>query len=244
MVAAAGTTLQGGLVKRSAGEPEDPDASTAYLAELAGVAPGDRVLDAGCGVGGPATAVARAVPGVQVDGVTVSAVQARMARDLVARGGLAARVRVCVADFHALPFPGAAFDVVLFLEVTGYSSDRPALYREAARVVRRGGTVYVKDLFRRDDPLTGTQRAAMEAFDTLWGCAASPSLGETAAAMRAAGLVDVTARAYPHVGMERFYESMVVRDAGGMRLNAFGKGFLRVFDELPTLFGEVRGRRP
>ena len=41
MVEAAGATLQGGLVKRSADAYVDPETSTLYLAELAGVAPGD-----------------------------------------------------------------------------------------------------------------------------------------------------------------------------------------------------------
>lgn len=244
MVEAAGTTLQGGLVQRAAGDPEDPDASVAYLAELAGVAPGDRVLDAGCGVGGPMAAIARAVPGAVIDGVTLSPVQAGMARALLAGAGLSDRARVHVADYHALPFPDGTFDVALYLEVTGYSPDRAALYRETARVLRPGGVVYVKDLFRSEDPLTPQQRASMAAFDALWGCVASPALGETAAALRAAGFAGVTAREYPFVGMERFYEAMVVRDRGGMRLNAFGKAFFRVFEDLPAFFGEARGVLP
>lgn len=244
MVAAAGTTLQGGLVKRSPAEAEDPEASAVYLAELAGVAPGDRVLDAGCGVAGPAMAIARAIPGVAVEAVTISAVQARMARAFVARAGLAGDVRVTVADYHALPFADGVFDVVLFLEVTGYSADRFALYREAARVLRPGGTVYVKDLFRREDPLTTEQHESLAAFDELWGCVASPTLGETAAALRAALFAAVSVREYPFVGMDRYFESMVSRDKGGLRLNAFGKAFLRQFPDLPVFFGEARGVRP
>src|SRR5215218_11502731 len=162
MVEAAGTTLQGGLVKRSAEASVVPEASSRYLGELAGVAPGDHVLDAGCGVGGPALAIARAVPGVVVDGVTVSEVQATMARKLVAEAGLADRVRIHVADFHHLPFADASFDVAVYFEVTGYSPDRSALYRESARVLAPGGTVYVKDTFCREEPLTEEQRGFMQ----------------------------------------------------------------------------------
>ena len=64
MVESAGTTLQCGLVKRSAEAAVTPESSTQFLAELAGIAPGDRILDAGCGVGGPAMAIARALPDV------------------------------------------------------------------------------------------------------------------------------------------------------------------------------------
>ena len=242
LVEAAGTTLQAGLVKPSDDATVGPETSSGYLAQLAGVAPGDRILDAGCGVGGPAMAIARAVPDVVVDGVTVSEVQAAMARRLVAEAGLSDRVRIHVADFHRLPFADASFDVVVFFEVTGYSPDLEALYREAARVVRRGGTVYVKDTFRREGPLTEEQRACMTAHDQLWACARTATLGENASALRAVGLSDVQGRELPFVDREQFFESMVTRDDGGMKLNAFGRAFLR-FGEVPIVFGEVKARR-
>jgi ubiquinone/menaquinone biosynthesis C-methylase UbiE len=239
LVEAAGTTLQFGLVKRSAETSVVPETSTRYLAELAGVRPRDRILDAGCGVGGPALAIARAVPDVVIDGVTVSEVQAKMARQFVAEAGLADRVRIHVADFHRLPFPDGSFDVALYFEVTGYSPDRVALYRESARVLRTGGTVYVKDTFCEEEPLTEEQRRFMEASDQLWACAGSATLSETQRAMRAAGFLDVQSRELPFVDREHYFESMVTRDEGGMRLNTFGEAFLR-FWEVPVFFGEVK----
>jgi cyclopropane fatty-acyl-phospholipid synthase-like methyltransferase len=243
MVEAAGTTLQGGLVKRSADAFVDPETSALYLAELAGVAPGHRILDAGCGVGGPAMAIASALPDVVIDGVTVSEVQAKMARELIAAANLADRVRVHLADFHCLPFPDRSFDVALYFEVTGYSHDRGALYRESVRVLRPGGTVYVKDLFRQEDPLTVEQRRSMVIFDKLWSCVRSPTLSETGRAMRAAGLVDVKTRRYPFADMDHYYESMVSRDNGGIRLNAFGSAFFNVIPDLPAFFGEAKARK-
>jgi cyclopropane fatty-acyl-phospholipid synthase-like methyltransferase len=243
MVEAAGTTLQFGLVQRSAETAATPETSTRYLAELAGVAPGDHVLDAGCGVGGPAIALARAVPDVVIDGVTISEVQARLARDLIAKAGLAERVRVHLADFHHVPFPDRSFDVALYLEVTGYAPDRNPLYREAARVLRPGGTVYVKEIFCREDPLTEQQRLSVAEFDELWACRI-PTLSETIGAMRAAGFVDIRAREYPFVSIEHYYESMVSRDEGGIRLNAFGQAFFRLFPDFPAFFGETKARRP
>jgi SAM-dependent methyltransferase len=243
LVEAAGTTLQGGLIKRAADATVDPDTSNVYLAELAGVAPGDRILDAGCGVGGPAVAIAMALPDVVIDGVTISEVQVEMAREIIAAANLAERVRVHLGDFHRLPFPDESFDAVLYFEVTGYSTDRMALYRESARLLRPGGTVYVKDLFRQEDPLTEEQRQSMAAFDQLWSCAQSPTLSETGRSMRAAGLVDVETRQYPFVDMDHYYESMVRRDEGGIRLNAFGKAFFRIDSNIPVLFGEAKARK-
>ena len=243
---AAGTTFQGGLIQREAGEPVTPASSNRFLAELAGVKRGDRVLDAGCGVGGPACDIAAALPGVVIDGITNSAVQASIGRRHIAAAELRHRVAIHLGDFHELPFRGDTFDVVLFLEVTGYSPDRAVLYEEAARVLKPGGTVYVKDLFRRAGTLTAEQRAAMRNFDTLWGCVGSPTLPDTVAAMTAAGLTDVTTREYPHVDMEHYYRSMTAPGGG---LNAFGEAFLHrdridVSAGLPVLFGEARARKP
>jgi cyclopropane fatty-acyl-phospholipid synthase-like methyltransferase len=243
MVEAAGATLQGGLVKRSGDACVDPDTSNVYLAELAGVSSDNRILDAGCGVGGPALAIAKAFSEVVIDGVTVSPVQAELARELIAAAGLTDRVRVHVSDFHRLPFPDESFDATLYFEVTGYSSDRAALYRESARVLKPDGKVYVKDLFRHEDPLSAQQRRSMTAFDRLWSCVRSPTLSETANAMQHAGLVDVETRRYPFVDMDHYYESMVCRDEDGLRLNAFGKGFFWVDPSLPVFFGEAKARK-
>jgi len=57
--------------------------------------------------------------------------------------------------------------------------------------------------------------------------------------MRAAGFLDVQMRELPFVDREHFFESMVTRDEGGMRLNTFGEAFLR-FWEVPVFFGEVK----
>ena len=116
MVASAGQTLQSGLFKRTATTETDPESSVLYLAELAGITTGSHILDAGCGVGGPAITIARAFTDVVIEAVTISEVQARMAHRLVAEAGLAKRVRIHLADYHRLPFRAALFDVAVYFE--------------------------------------------------------------------------------------------------------------------------------
>ena len=235
--------MQAGFVKASEDGSEDPDSSSLMLARRAGVRDGDRVLDAGCGVGGPALAIARANERVRIHGVTISAVQADLGGQLVTRAGLDDRVAIVQADYHHLPFPDDYFDVVVFFESCGYSPDRAALFTEAARVVRRGGHVYVKDVFARTGPLTDDEARTLVAFDELWQLAASPTLPEVAAALDGAGCSVLTTGEIPHVGNDRFLTAMFEPDPDTLfRLSELGRAFA-LSGPCPTFFGEVLARR-
>jgi ubiquinone/menaquinone biosynthesis C-methylase UbiE len=212
------------------------------MAERAGIRSGDRILDAGCGVGGPAIAIARAIPDVSIDGVTISPVQVRLGRKLVAAAGLSKRIRIHEGDFHDLRFPDDSFDQVIMLEVSGYSYDQGLLYREMARVLRPGGRLYVKDVFRRHDPLTEAQSRELEAFDELWSCEASPTVAETTTALAAAGFIDPRVGDYPYVGTNRFVGAMFDLDQDGLRLSPLGEAFFSTSSDLPVFFAEVRAR--
>lgn len=244
-VAGFGTTFQAGFLKRGSADSEDPEQSAVLLAERARVRDGDRVLDAGCGVGGPAVAVARHLPSTRWCCMTVSGVQAARAHGLVYAAGLPSRVQVVRADYHHVPAAGASFDVVLFLESCGYSPDREALFAEAARVVRPGGHIYVKDVFARPGPLGPEEAADLAAFDDLWRLAASPTLPEVSAALAAAGCEVLVAASLETVGTDRFVAAMAEPDpVTVLRLSELGRSFLLSAPACPTFFGEVLARRP
>lgn len=234
---AAGTTFQSGLAKASAEAAEDPDESTRLCARAAGLCDGDAILDAGCGVGGPAVALLQAYPRCQLLGVTLSPVQAAMAAALAEQAGVGHRARFAVADYHAVPAPDAAFDAIFFFECTGYSPDPAALYREAFRLAKPGGRVYVKDVFAKSSALTDDEAVSMRQFDQLWACWRTGSLDEAAEHARSAGFA-VSTRTYPHAGFARFLGAMIGSEG---RLNAFGRGFLNTF--APIVFGELIGEK-
>lgn len=123
----------------------------ARLVELAGIRPGDRVLDLGCGTGAVAVRVARAVPGAHVTGVDPDLPALRRA----ARAARRARVPLTLVRGYgqALPFPDASVDrVVSSLALHHVGADaRDATAAEVARVLRPGGTVTVLDFGAHDD---------------------------------------------------------------------------------------------
>ncbi|MEZ5321311.1 MAG: methyltransferase domain-containing protein [Microthrixaceae bacterium] len=126
-----------------------------HMAEVAELADGDRIVDAGCGVCGPARFMARRND-VTIDAVTVSPRQADRAAELVARDGLEDRITVHTGDFHRLGTflaPGT-YDLVYFLEALVHSHEPRQAIAAAFEVLRPGGRLYVKDFYRArtDDP--------------------------------------------------------------------------------------------
>lgn len=243
-LACAGDTFQAGLVKLDGREA--PRASNLHLAARAGVRPGCRVLDAGCGICGPSIHIAENQPDVRIDAVTISPVQVRLGRERVAAAGLADRITVHEADYHELPFEDGVFDVVLFLECTGYSYDLAHLYAGVHRVLRPGGVVYVKDVFQKHDPQTAEERRDQLEFDDLWALHASPTLPGTVSALEHAGFTDIRSRVFEDMGGDHFIASMFGREEGlgPLEVNRFGRHFLRFLKHLPSYFGEVIASRP
>ena len=104
------------------------DSARTIVARLLGDGPG-KLLDVGCG--GGAHAAAFTERGWSVTGVDVSPVQLELAR----RRG----VEAVEADAADLPFEDESFDAAVSLFTHTDVDDFPAVVRETARVVRRGG---------------------------------------------------------------------------------------------------------
>ncbi len=121
-----------------------------YQISSIGFTPGQRVLDAGCGIGVPAIHFARHAH-VQVDGITISQRQYDAAQEKIAAANLADRVTVVHGDYHNLAkhFPAGSYDIVYFLESFGHSKAKHFLIKECWEALKPGGTLYIKDLFRR-----------------------------------------------------------------------------------------------
>ncbi|MCF8257358.1 MAG: class I SAM-dependent methyltransferase [Flavobacteriales bacterium] len=123
-----------------------------YTIASAQLADGQHIIDAGCGICGPAAYFAGSLARLKVESCTVSSVQSELAREHIRQKGVEDRVNVTLGDYHRLPslFPPLSFDRVIFLESFGHSKDKAGAVRSAWEVLRPGGKLYIKDLFRRE----------------------------------------------------------------------------------------------
>lgn len=105
------------------------------LADLAGVAPGQRVVDVGCGPGALTGELVRRLGADAVAAVDPSEPFVAAARER--HPG----VEIHRATAEELPFPDDAFDAALAQLVVHFMTDPVAGLREMARVTRRNGVV-------------------------------------------------------------------------------------------------------
>jgi ubiquinone/menaquinone biosynthesis C-methylase UbiE len=103
---------------------------------------GLRVLDLGCGDG--TYAIRASEEGAVAVGLDISAAMLRRTRIRATAG--ATQVIWCQASIAALPFTANAFDVVIAVTALCFSDDPGPAIKEAARVLRPGGSLAVGEL--------------------------------------------------------------------------------------------------
>jgi SAM-dependent methyltransferase len=127
--------------------------ATKELAALLELAPYSKVIDIGCGIGGPARWLAVA-HGCFVEGIDLTQTYVETAKELTALLGLGEILHFTQADACALPFADRAFDAAISQHTAMNIADKAALYGEVARVVKPGGRFALYDVVR--GPATGS----------------------------------------------------------------------------------------
>lgn len=108
-----------------------------YVALSMGLKAGMRLLDVGCGVGGPMRAIARFAD-VRIVGININAYQVRRANALNANARIEHKCSVVVADFMALALRDDCFDAAYAIEATCHAPDRARCFKEIYRVLKPG----------------------------------------------------------------------------------------------------------
>ena len=133
---------------------------------------GIRLLDIGCGRGGPAIYFADAL-GFDVIGVDLVPYNVAVAADNAATHGISAEF--IISDATSLPCKPDSIRVCTALDSIVYVPEKRAVFDEMATVVRSGGFVALSDLVMRDG-LDKTEIAVVDQFADAWDMPSLPSL--------------------------------------------------------------------
>ena len=142
--------------------------------QAAAVIAGETVLDLGSGAGFDAFLAAREVgPRGRVIGVDMTPEMIERARANADRGGIE-NVEFRGGQIEALPLEDESVDVIISNCVINLSPDKPAVFREAFRVLKPGGRLAVSDILLTA-PLP---EAVADNLAAYVGCLAGASLVE------------------------------------------------------------------
>lgn len=111
--------------------------ATVDLADRLPIAPGQRILDIGCGLGGPARYIAKRFQ-CHVTGIDITPSFVRAGNRLSALVRMESRVTIEHGDGERLPYSDAAFDGAYSQHVTMNVGNRDAFFAEAFRVLKPG----------------------------------------------------------------------------------------------------------
>ena len=111
-----------------------------YLSAQMNLKPGMRVLDVGCGIGGPAREIAR-FSDANIVGLNNNDFQIQRARRYTAKAGLSEKVTFVKGDFMKLAeqFGENSFDAVYAIEATCHAPTWEGVYGEIQKVLKPGG---------------------------------------------------------------------------------------------------------
>jgi len=156
---------------------------------VAELRPGERVLDLGSGGGIDVLLSAKRVgPTGRAIGIDMTDEMLALAQRNAAEAG-ATNVEFVRGTIENIPLPAESVDVVISNCVVNLAADKPAVFREIARVLKPGGRMGITDIVAQDH-LSPTERAERGSYV---GCIAGAlSYAEFVAGLESVGLTDIS----------------------------------------------------
>ncbi|KZL70531.1 sterol 24-C-methyltransferase [Colletotrichum tofieldiae] len=121
-----------------------------FLAYHMGIKKDMKVLDVGCGVGGPAREISN-FTGAHITGINNNDYQIDRAIHYATKEKLSGQLKFIKGDFMQMPFPDNTFDAVYAIEAAVHAPRLEGVYGEMFRVLKPGGICGVYEWLMTDD---------------------------------------------------------------------------------------------
>lgn len=158
------------------------------LADRLGISVGDKVLDVGCGIGGPLRNIA-ANTGAHITGLNNNDYQISRGQQIIAEAGLDNTCGFIKGDFCHMPLEDSIFDKIYAIESTCHAPRREDVFREIHRVLKPGGVfgVYEWVLTDKHDPANPAHVLAAKNIEKGNGLPSTSSYEVVLKALRESG---------------------------------------------------------
>jgi len=120
------------------------------LMEICDISESDKILDAGCGVGGAAIYLS-SNKNARVVGITLSEKQVEFAKRISIEKQLSNKTDFYLMDYRQTSFDDESFDVVWACESISSAPKKQDFIKEAYRVLKKGGRLVLSDFFLTDE---------------------------------------------------------------------------------------------
>ncbi len=137
------------------------------LSERAKITQADKVLDAGCGVGGSAIWLANEV-GCSVTGITLSQHQVSQCQQNAEKRSATSKTEFNLGDYTATDFADNSFDVVWAVESVCHAEDKQDFINEAFRILKSGGRLILADFFATKETYDEEENQLMQDWVSGW----------------------------------------------------------------------------
>ncbi|GJN41332.1 hypothetical protein PR202_gn00692 [Eleusine coracana subsp. coracana] len=170
-----------------------------FLALQLGLKPGMKVLDVGCGIGGPLREIAR-FSLTSVTGLNNNEYQISRGKELNRLAGLSGTCDFVKADFMKMPFSDNTFDAVYAIEATCHAPDPVGCYKEIYRVLKPGQCFAVYEWCITDhyDPNNATHKRIKDEIELGNGL---PDIRSTQQCLQAVKDAGFEVKALEYIGL-------------------------------------------
>ncbi|MBN2570816.1 MAG: methyltransferase domain-containing protein [Ignavibacteriales bacterium] len=138
-----------------------------YLSELAQIKSTDRVLDAGCGVGGSSIYIAQNYNS-QVTGITLSQKQVEKAKQNAVEAKVSELVNFEKQNYCSTRYPAKSFDVIWSIESVSSATNKLDFIKESFRLLKQGGRLVLSDYFKLENITSGKDKSDIQKWLNGW----------------------------------------------------------------------------